>query len=140
MRLLRDDRAQSLVELAFILPILLLVVTGLFDLARAVFEENTLAYAAREGTRYAIVHGSASSSPVGPTNTSDPTVASVVRNAAIGVPNITVTTSWPDGNNDRNSRISVDATAPFVPLPSQYLLGSLFSITLRGGSELIIER
>ncbi len=140
IRLAREDRAQSLVELAFILPILLLIVTGLFDLARAVFAENTLAYAAREGTRYAIVHGSASSTPVGPTNTSDPTIASVVRNAAIGVPNITVTTSWPDGNNDRNSRVSVDATAPFVPLPSQYLLGSLFSITLRGGSMLIIER
>ncbi len=140
IRLAREGRAQSLVELAFILPILLLIVTGLFDLARAVFAENTLAYAAREGTRYAIVHGSASSTPVGPTNTSDPTIASVVRNAAIGVPNITVTTSWPDGNNDRNSRVSVDATAPFVPLPSQYLLGSLFSITLRGGSMLIIER
>jgi len=140
MRLRREEVAQSLVELAFILPILLLVVTGLFDLARAVFEENTLAYSAREGTRYAIVHGSASTSPVGPTNTSDPTIAAVVRGAAIGVPNITVTTAWPDGNNDRNSHVSVDVTAPFVPLPSQYLLGSLFSITLRGGSELIIER
>lgn len=140
MRIHREDGAQSLVELAFILPVLLLIVTGLFDLGRAVFEENTLAYAVREGTRYAIVHGSASSSPVGPTNTSDPTIAAIVRNAAIGVPNITVTTSWRDGNNDRNSHVSVDATAPFVPLPSQYLLGGLFRITLRGGSELIIER
>ncbi|MBI3521787.1 MAG: pilus assembly protein [Chloroflexi bacterium] len=136
----RDERGQSLVELALILPVLMLIVTGLFDVARAVWQENTLAYAAREGTRYAIVHGSAAASPVGPTNTSDPTIAAIVRAAAIGVPNITITTSWPDLNNDRNSRVSVDASAPFVPLPSQYLLGGAFQITLRGGSLLIIER
>ena len=33
----------------------------------------------------------------------------------------------------------VDATAPFVPLPSQYLLNGALSITLRGGSMLVIQ-
>src|SRR5258708_24862285 len=54
-----DQRGQSLVEFALVLPVFLLIVTGLFDLARAVWQEETLAYAAREGARYAIVHGSA---------------------------------------------------------------------------------
>ena len=53
-----DERGQSLVEFALLLPLMLLIITGLFDVARAVWQENTLAYAAREGTRYAIVHGS----------------------------------------------------------------------------------
>ena len=53
--------------------------------------------------------------------------------------NITVTVTYPDGNNDRNSRVSVDASAPFVPLPSQYLLNGALTITLRGGSELVIQ-
>jgi Flp pilus assembly protein TadG len=139
----RDDKAQALVEFALVLPVLLLFVTGLFDVARAVWQENTLAYAAREGTRYAIVHGSASDAPVGPSNTAP--IATTVRDAAIGVPNITVSISYPDlvGTtpcNDRGCRVSVDATAPFVPLPSQYLAGGAFQITLRGGSLLVIQR
>ena len=141
IRFLGEERAQSLVEFAFVLPMLLLVVTGLFDLARAVWQENTLAYAAREGTRYAIVHGSANTVlPLGPTDPSDATIGAVVRAAAIGVPNITVATAWPLGSNDRGYPVSVDASAPFVPLPSQYLLGGTFSITLRGGSMLVIQR
>jgi hypothetical protein len=145
-----NERGQSLVEFALLLPLMLLIITGLIDVARAVWEENTLAYAAREGTRYAIVHGSAGSPAA------DPTVAcaadavctqigNVVRQAAIGVPNITVTVTYPDYLGptrcaERNCRVIVDASAPFVPLPSQYLLGSAYQITLRGGSQLVIQR
>ena len=144
----RSEGGQSLVEFALIMPLFLLLVTGLFDVARAVWQENTLAYAAREGTRYAIVHGSGSANPVWPGNpagTGYQAVIDVVRNAAPGVPSITVVANWPDtlGGSacyDRNCRVSVDATAPFVPIPSQYLLGNTFVITLRGGSMLVIQR
>lgn len=136
----RSDQGQSLVEFALVLPVLLLVIFGVIDLARAVWQENTLAFAAREGSRYAIVHGSASTAPVGPNDPAEPNITAVVQRYAIGVPNITVTTAWPDGDNDRNSRVSVDASAPFVPLPSQYLLNGAFQITLRGGSMLVIQR
>lgn len=136
-----DDGGQSLVEFALVVPLLLLIITGLFDVARATWQENTLAYAAREGTRYAIVHGSASvdGSVVRPGN--DQPVVDVVRNAAVGVPNVSVVVTWPDGNcYDRNCRVAVDATAPFVPIPSRYLLGDIFQITLKGGSMLVIQR
>ena len=155
------QRGQSLVEFALLLPIMLLIITGLFDVARAVWEENTLAYAAREGTRFAIVHGSAGLGPLpdgtasgaaDPTDVNDPVinyVKTVVQQAAIGVPNVTVTVTYPDfyaGVSpavrcaDRNCRVIVDASAPFVPLPSQYLLGGAFQITLKGGSQLVIQR
>jgi len=77
------------------------------------------------------------------------TIPNVVRAAAIGVPNITVTVSYPDfyaGTSpavkcaDRNCRVVVDAAAPFIPLPSQYLLGGAFQIVLKGGSQLVIQR
>jgi Flp pilus assembly protein TadG len=139
--------AQALVEFALVLPIFLLVVTGLIDVARAVWEETTLAYASREGTRYAIVHGSAGNPKVGPiTSTVNPSafntgnIVNVVRSNSVGVPNVSVTVDYPDGDNQRNHRVTVDATAPFVPLPSQYLLGGAFQITLRGGSQLVIQR
>ena len=140
-RFSKDEGAQSLVEFALVLPLLLLMVTGLFDVARAAWQENTLAYSAREGSRYAIVHGSGSTTlPLGPSDPNEAHISNVVTNAAVGVYGVTVTTTWPDGSNDRGMRVSVDATAPFVPLPSQYLLGGAFQITLRGGSMLVIQQ
>jgi Flp pilus assembly protein TadG len=140
-RAVRDEGAQSLVEFAFILPIILLIMTGLFDTTRAVWQENTLAYAAREATRYAIVHGSTSSSPIPACSScTNATLLDVVNKASIGVYNVSIVVDYPDGNNDRNSRVTVDATASFVPLASQALVGSAFSLKLRGGSQLVIQR
>ena len=143
----RGEGAQSLVEFAIMLPLFLLLVTGILDLARAVWQENSLAYAVREGTRYAIVHGSAGTPIVGPcSNCLNPVsnnlgnVVDAVTSNALGVYNIDVIVDYPDGDNQRNHRVTVDATAPFVPLPSQYLLGGAFQITLRGGSQLFIQR
>jgi Flp pilus assembly protein TadG len=152
----REEHAQALIEFALMLPIFLLLVTGLFDTARAVWQENTLAYAAREGTRYAIVHGTGGSPVVGPcTSCVNPPAANknldqivnAVTSNAIGVANITVTIDYPGVGlptptvcNYRTCPVTVDATAPFVPLPSYYLLGSAFQITLRGGSKLYIQR
>lgn len=140
-RLRSEESGQSLIEFALVLPLLLLIITGLFDVARATWQENTLAYAAREGTRYAIVHGSAAvdGTVVHPGN--EQPVVDVVRRAAVGVPTVSVTVTWLDGNcYDRNCRVQVDATAPFVPIPSQYMLGDAFRLTLRGGSLLVIQR
>jgi hypothetical protein len=52
----RKSAGQSLVEFALIFPILFLLVTGFFDLGRAVFYFSSLSNSVREGTRYAIVH------------------------------------------------------------------------------------
>lgn len=142
-----DERAQALVEFALVMPIFLLLVTGILDVARAVWQENTLAYAAREGTRYAIVHGASGTPIVGPcsvclnpVSNNLANVTNTVTTAAVGVYNINVTVDYPDGGNNRNNRVSVDVSAPFVPLPSQYMLGGAFQITLRGGSMLVIQR
>jgi len=52
----RRGRGQTLVEFAMVLPIVLGIMLGLFDLGRAVFSMNTLAQAARSGSRMAIVN------------------------------------------------------------------------------------
>ena len=67
----RGDRGQGLVEFALILPVFLLLAMGLIDVARAMFEQNTLAYAAREATRYAIVHGANGTTKAGPGTDAD---------------------------------------------------------------------
>jgi Flp pilus assembly protein TadG len=139
-RFVARDGAQALIEFALTIPVLLLLILGLFDVGRAVAQENTLAFAAREATRYAIVHGSNSASPIAAcTSCTNATITQVVQTNAVGVPNVTATLNYPDGNNDRGDRVSVDAYAPFVPLPSQYLLNGALTITLRGGSMLVIQ-
>jgi Flp pilus assembly protein TadG len=51
-----SGRAQSLVEFALILPILLLLIMGTFDLGRLFYIKITLVSAAREGAYYLSYH------------------------------------------------------------------------------------
>lgn len=54
-RAVTGSRGQGLVEFALLLPVLLLILFGLFDFGRAIFAYNTVSNAAREGARIAIV-------------------------------------------------------------------------------------
>jgi Flp pilus assembly protein TadG len=51
------DSGQALVELALALPLLLLILVGIFEFARAYSIKQTLVNAAREGARAAVVQG-----------------------------------------------------------------------------------
>mgnify|MGYP001081935767 CR=1 FL=1 len=55
MKTQRRRPGQSLLEFALFLPILMVLVMGLFDIGRAVIYYAILNTAVREGTRYAIV-------------------------------------------------------------------------------------
>jgi len=140
------DSGQALVEFALLMPLLVILLIGLFDSARAVWLSNTLGTAAREGTRYAIVHGSASDLPSGPGAPSytppdqDTAVEAVVARYAIGVSGLSVSATWHDGNTNRGSRVIVTARAPFTPVVSEAFIGAAFRITLRSGSEMVIHR
>lgn len=52
----RGQRGQSLVEFAFVLPIIVLVIAAFIEVGRAVFAYNTIANAARQGVRVAAVN------------------------------------------------------------------------------------
>ena len=52
---MKDQKGQALVEAAIILPLLLLLIMGLFEFGRAMFLKNTLNNAARAGARTAVV-------------------------------------------------------------------------------------
>lgn len=51
----RKERGQELVEFALILPLLLLLLVGIFEFGYVVFVQNTLSNAVREGARYGAV-------------------------------------------------------------------------------------
>jgi hypothetical protein len=71
-----NSRGQSLVEFALILPIVVALLMGVFDIGRVVWANDVLSNAAREAARYAIVHGGARSNPcpVGPPDLPDTVV------------------------------------------------------------------
>lgn len=84
MMLKRTERGQGLVEMALVLPIFLLILIAVFDLGHVVWSNDALANAAREATRYAIVHGGAASNscPVGP-----PAATAVIPPSSSSCPN-----------------------------------------------------
>jgi Flp pilus assembly protein TadG len=131
----RGERGQATIEFALAIPLVLLLVGGVMDLSRAVFEVNTLAYAARDAARYAVVHGHDSDEPTGPPPDSDDAVKQRAASAAIGVQGLLTTVVWPDGSNVRGSRVTVSMTSRFYPMP---MLNTALSITLRGTSTQVI--
>lgn len=50
------QRGQSLVEFALVIPLVILMLLGLFDFGRAIYAYNTVSSAAREAARVAIVN------------------------------------------------------------------------------------
>jgi hypothetical protein len=80
---LRRSRSpgQALVEFALVLPLFITLLLAIFDLGRVIWARNSVENAAREGARYAIVHGDSinQSCPVGPSTslyTTTPTASS----------------------------------------------------------------
>jgi len=63
-----------------------------------------------------------------------------VTRYAIGVQNMTVHATWPDGDANRGSRIVVSASFPFTPIVSQMFLGDALRVTLQSSSILVIEQ
>lgn len=91
-------RGQALLEFALVAPIFFFILFAILEFGRAVYVTQVLNNAAREGARYAIVHGAASQCPSGPfpaaygtDNPCDPTgdlyVVPKVKSFAIAIPN-----------------------------------------------------
>jgi Flp pilus assembly protein TadG len=120
-RFLRGSSGQGLVEISLVGLIFIAIVLGVIEGGRAVWNYNTLAQAAREGARYAVVHGSKSSDPSGPGSThftspdQDAMVDEIVRRFASGLDddNVEVTAEWLDGTNQRGGRVRVTVRYQF---------------------------
>jgi Flp pilus assembly protein TadG len=90
-RCARRERGAAAVEMALILPVLLLLVGGIIDMGRAFMTQIVLTNAAREGTRAAVVMttgtpGAAirARAVAGATGTDTPTATVVPANGCVG--------------------------------------------------------
>lgn len=130
--LLRGQRGETLVAFAMTMPIMLGFLLGMVQVCLGYYTYEWISEAAREGTRYAIVHGSTCETSAGTscmvTATSGAGSYLSVNNyvKAIGLPNLgggtmTVATTYPDGDEVPPHRVQVKVTytfpyaIPFVP-------------------------
>jgi Flp pilus assembly protein TadG len=139
-------RGQALAEFALVAPIFFLMLFAIIDFGRYVYYVQILNNAAREGARYAIVHGELGIPSTGPPD--DPSgaaVKSTVRNYLVGVIDggaLTINADWtaPSGGlpapNTRGNLVTVQvdyqfrSVIPLVPIPP---------INVRGESTLVIN-
>lgn len=120
----RGERGQALVEFSLVSIVFFLLVFGMVDVGRAVWNYNTLAQATREGARYAIVHGSDSADPSGPGGAyytepdTDGMITQQVEQFGGGLnpSQLTVQSEWPDGSNFSGSRVTVTSQYEFEPI------------------------
>jgi Flp pilus assembly protein TadG len=138
----RRRRGAALVEAALVLPLFLLIVLGMIDLGVAMFRNNALSQAARQGARKASVQGAfappaLNGGPWGPatvtvsaSDTTNP-VASAVRPylSSFDANTATIKVEWPDGSNDPElSRVKVTVTTAFQPITT-YVFGTTFNLS-----------
>jgi Flp pilus assembly protein TadG len=128
---------QAMVELALVLPLLILIIMGVFDLGRAIYGYNVISNSAREGARYGIVHAHRNGNP----NDLDSSgVESAARSTAVGVDSADITSvnsvclGPPPNNCEYGSSLTVTVNYTFHPL-------TLFFTTLNlsGRATMTIE-
>jgi len=116
----RPDRGQAQVEfLLSVLPVIVLIV-WILQLLFLIYTHVVLAGAAKEGVRYAVVHGAGNASPTGPSSGTPPVcnsnvdaVANAVRRY-INYPGMSIDVCYLDGTNAMNNRVQVRVQYPFI--------------------------
>ena len=127
----RSEDGSTLVEMALTMIILLMILFGLIEMCLALYTYHFVSDAAREGSRFAIVRGSACELPGYECNATATQIQTYVQ--GLGFPginpsNMTVTTTWsayPGGAvcacNDPGDLVTVNVSykfplaIPFVP-------------------------
>ncbi len=129
LRVRSCTRESGATQIEFLMSILIVLFTlfGVFEICLAMYTMNTLADAAREGVRYAIVHGVNNANCSGPntgTNCSNPDAGGArVQNAVLDYAKFSlhhltssdVVVSYPDGSNAPPNRVSVVITYNYIP-------------------------
>lgn len=122
--ILRSESGSVAIETALGFMLIMAMVLGIIELSMMAYTFGVLEEAAREGIRYATIHGSDSTNCSGPssgcTDSSASNVSSDVTNyAAAYVSNVsgmTVTVTYPDAASTPNSRVQIAIAYQYQPL------------------------
>lgn len=125
----------AVVEFALVGSLTFILIFAIISMGICVWCYNNLSEAVREGGRYASVNGSSSSSPVGP-SANNASVKQVVLDYCfiMDTAQLTITSSWPNGNNNPGSQVQVGATYNYA-----WFFGIPFMPTLTLSSQTIMQ-
>lgn len=102
----RRDSGQALVEVAIALPILLGLLVGIFEFARAYNVKQVITNAAREGAREAVLPSTTTTAPV--------TAVVNARLSDAGISSATITYNPADVNQGTGTAISVTVSMNYT--------------------------
>jgi len=124
----RTSKSRGQAQMEFVLSILfvMLFTFGMLELVLLVYTYNVLADSAKEGVRYAIVHGTDSAACSGPggggvscTDSSGANVQGAVQQYAQysfhSTSSMTIAVSYPDSSSAPPSRVQVQISYPYQP-------------------------
>jgi len=119
----RSEQGSLVVETALSLLLVIPMVFWLFEMCMLTYTYSVLGDAARQGVRYAIVHGTDSNNCSGPSSgcadTAAANVKSVVKSAAAysfhDLTQMTVQVTYPDLASTPPSRVNVTINYTYVP-------------------------
>jgi Flp pilus assembly protein TadG len=125
-------RGQSMVEFSLVFIVFMMLMVGLFELGRVVWIYETVAHAARQGARYAMVRGNSGS----PDNAA---LIAAVKAQAVGLSSglVAVTPNW-EGGGIVGSFVSVQVSYPFVPAVGGILLGGTDGFNIASTSRMVV--
>ncbi len=143
LKALACECGANLVEFALSCAILFSMLFGILQLSLALYTYNYVSEAAREGARWAMVRGSTSCTNT-PSLTSCNASASAIQTyvQGLGYPgmssgSVTVTPTWPNGNNSPGNTVKVQVQCQFA-LSIPFV--SARTINLAGTSTMVISQ
>ena len=141
--LVDGDRGQTLVECALSIAVLLAIILKVIAGGLMLYTNHYLSFAARIGSRYAIVRGSACDNSNGMPDCPNVTSAQIqsyvrgVHYAGIDSTLTAVTVTWPNGTDNPGDPVNVTVQYPFafsVPfLPST-------TVNMHSTSQVVISQ
>ncbi len=125
----RKEKGQGTVEFALSIVFVIMLIVGVIEIIVMVYTYNVLADAAKEGVRYAIVHGTGIGTPncsgpggggVSCTDSGAANVQAVVNKYASysfhDSAAMTVSPTYPDGSSVAPNRVRVTVTYVYQPI------------------------
>ncbi|MDC3416944.1 TadE/TadG family type IV pilus assembly protein [Aquibacillus salsiterrae] len=118
--MVKEEKGQAVVELALVLPILLVLLVGIFDIGRIIYSYASLHFTAQETAR------------ISSFGKSDAEIIEFAKNqfTAGDTTQLDVSLSLPEGERDSGDYVTITLTYPIIPvipvvrnvLPEQILL------------------
>ena len=114
----RRERSSGavLIEFMFVGIGMIFVLISTFEMARGMWIYNTLSHAAREGTRFAVVHGKNCSTLPNVCTVTIGNVATVIQNASLGLDPAQLSVTFESGGSGGGVWGSTDATGTMTAM------------------------